>query len=472
MTAEQIDNEMEVTFKNALNTWADQGMLSAERSDRLSSIVHTLGHKENRKPFYKTLPVSLVATAVVVLILVGLVPYTRSWAVDQLSMVSSYINKWSKTEKGWKWADTHQMFQEVLAVSKDKGYVFRVHRILADPTQTTIIYSVEGTHPADIELDSQKTVFEGKKFIDGYGGRTEIIDGVLVGSIETNPLPEESGTLELAVRRIGTTEGTWDVSFEVDRKPLGKITRTITVSKNIEVPGGSLTIEELVIAPTQTSVKLYYKGSGVGPDLDSGTVVKVFRKGSGPGPELTRRGKFGVSLSTPEGPVEPRGGRGNGSRTADGEWEQEYKFDFQRLDPVPPYVTFEFSGRIYRQGETRVQLKKGNTVFTPAGQEITVDRINSKGNQGEIVLRSYTVKAPWSVDLPEWQVQDNEGELHRTRPLNVSSTSVSAKENTGVTTQELEWELPPGHTAVGLVNPGYWEYKDNLGKIQINIPQK
>lgn len=451
MTAEQSNDDMEIKLRNSLNAWADQGSLSPERSDRLSSIVHTLAQKENRKPFRKTLPVSIAATAIVVLVLLGLVPYTRSWAVEHLPMVGKYISKWARIEKGWKWAEKNQMFQEVVALSKDKGYIFRVHRVLADPTQTTIIYSVEGTVPADIHLDSNLTSFEGKRFINGYSGRGDLIDGVFVGSFETNPLPKESGTLKLVVRKIGTTEGTWDVSFEVDRKPIGEMTRTIKVNNVIEVPGGHLTLQELVISPTQTVVKMFYKGSAPGPDINSS--------------------EDGARLIGPDGPIEPRGGSSNGSRTPGG-WEQEYQFEFQRLDPVPAYVTFEFSGRIYRQGETRIPLEKGKNVLTPAGQEITVDNVESQGNRGEIVLRSSTGKARWSIDLPEWRVQDNKGELHQIRPLNASSATVSAKSFTGVTTQEIEWKLPSGRTAVNLVNPVYWEHKDNLGKIQINIPQK
>lgn len=450
MTAEQTDHEMEVKFTNSLNAWADQGRLSAKRSDHLSSIVHTLAEKENRKPFRKNLPVTLAATAFVVLVLLGLVPYTRSWAVDHLPMVGKYISKWAKIEKGWKWAEKNQMFQEVLALSKDKGYIFRVHRVLADPTQTTIIYSVEGINPADIQLDPNRTSFEGKQFINGLSGRGDLIDGVFVGSIETDTLPKESGTLKLTVRKIGTTEGTWDVSFKVDRKPIGDMTRNIKVNKVIEIPGGHLTLQELVISPTQTVVKLFYKGSGPGPDLNSV--------------------ENGVSLVGPDDPIEPRGGSSNGSRTLGGDWEQEYQFDFQRLDPIPAYVTFEFSGRIYRQGETRIPMEKGKSVLTPAGQEITVDSIESQGNHGEIVLSSSTGKERWSVDLPEWRVQDNQGELHQIKPLNHSSATVSLKDFIGVTTQEFQWELPSGRTAVGLVNPVYWEHKDNLGKIQINIP--
>lgn len=452
MSIEKSNDCLEGLFRNSLNIWADQGSLSPDRSSQLSTIINTLGQQEKRKPLRKIFPVSLAATAVVVVILFGLIPSTRSWAVDHLPMVGKYMAKWSETEKGWKWAEKNQMFQEVLALSKDKGYTFRVHRVLADPTQTTIIYSVEGSNPTDIHLDLRRTSFEGKWFSSRFGGRGDLIDGVFVGSMEFDPLPQESGTLKLVVRRIGKTEGNWDVSFKVDRKLIGDMTRTVKINKKIEVPGGNITLQELIISPTQNVVKLFYKGSGPGPDLDNAD--------------------NSIRLIGPEGPVEPRGGNSHGSQTLGGNWEQEYQFDFQRLDPVPAYVTFEFSGRIYRQGETRIPLEKGKSVLTPAGQEITVDRVNSQGSHGEIMLSSSTGKAQWSVDLPEWKVQDNEGELHRATPLNASSTAVSAKEVTGVTTQELEWELPSDRTAVSLINPGYWEYQDNLGKVQINIPQK
>ena len=67
-------------------------------------------------------------------------------------MVGKYVSKWSNIEKGWKWAEVHNMFQEILAAKEDNGYVFRVHRVLADSTQTTIIYTVEAPTQTAVKL--------------------------------------------------------------------------------------------------------------------------------------------------------------------------------------------------------------------------------------------------------------------------------------------------------------------------------
>jgi len=123
-------------------------------------------------------------------------PGMRSWAVENLPVVGRYIANWSGLEKGWQWAEEHEMFQEILAVKTDQGYTFRVHRILADPTQTTIIYTVEGNNPASItpELGGHDILFNGHSFASGMGARGDIMDGVFVGSIElSDGLPEESG---------------------------------------------------------------------------------------------------------------------------------------------------------------------------------------------------------------------------------------------------------------------------------------
>ena len=89
--------------------------------------------------------------------------------------------------------------------------------------------------------------------------------------------------------------------------------------------------------------------------------------------------------------MEHQGGNGHGTLTDNGEWEQQYQFNYQRLDPIPPYLTVDISGRINYNGETRIPLEKGQTVYTPAGQKITVDSIELNGGSGKIILASPTM---------------------------------------------------------------------------------
>jgi len=231
----------------------------------------------------------------------------RSWAVENLPVVGRYIANWSGIEKGWQWAEEHEMFQEILASKTDQGYTFRVHRILADPTQTTIIYTVEGKNPAGItqRLGGHDILFNGRFFASGMGARGDIMDGVFLGSIElSDGLPEESGTLKLPVRQIGNMQGNWDVSFPVTRAALTELTRSVPVNQSTAIPNGTLFIEELVLVPTQTVVKLRYQGEEHAPDLTT----------------------LGVKLGTPNDLVKPRGGGGHGTRVGD-TWEQTYDLD-------------------------------------------------------------------------------------------------------------------------------------------------
>lgn len=416
-----------------------------------------LAQKEKRNQRFKILG-SLAAAAVIFITFITISPGMRSWAVENLSVVGRYITNWSGIEKGWQWAEEHEMFQEILAAKTDQGYTFRVHRILADPTQTTIIYTVEGNNPTSITrgFRGHDILFNGRTWASGMGARGDIMDGVFVGSIElSDGLPEESGTLKLQVRQIGNVKGNWDVSFPVTRAALTELTRSVPVDQSTTIPNGTLFIEELILVPTQTVVKLRYKGEEHAPDL---TIREV-------------------RLRTPGSLVEPRGADAHGTRVGD-VWEQTYDLEFQRLDPVPQQVILELAGRVYQKGETRLPLSGEQSAVAPDGREVRIMNLQQHGRIEEATI-SYLIdeKTPRPFSISDWQVLDAQGKIHRTRPKMESSVSMAIgkqPETTGDATEKeyvlkLSWELPRGSKAVALVNAGYWEYRDNLGSFTIQI---
>ncbi|KJS11899.1 MAG: hypothetical protein VR67_12095 [Peptococcaceae bacterium BRH_c8a] len=459
MNFDDISPEQEKNIREKLNNWAEKSKLPAEKSLRLKQMVKDLAIREKKNQRLKIVG-SLAAVAVILIMFVTTWPGMRSWAVENLPVVGRYIANWSSLEKGWQWAEEHEMFQEILAAKTDQGYTFRVHRILADPTQTTIIYTVEGNNPASItrELGGHDILFNGSSFASGMGARGDIIDGVFVGSIElSDGLPEKSGTLKLPVRQIGNVKGNWDVSFPVNRVALTELTRIVPDNQNMALPNGILSIEELVLVPTQTVVKLRYKGEEHAPDL-------------------TRE----VKLITPGGLVKPRDGGAHGTRVSDS-WEQTYDLEFQRLDPVPSEVTLELAGLVYQKGETRIPLSGKQSSFAPDGREVQIMDLQQNGRIGGATISYVTdEKNPWPFSIPEWQVLDEQGKMHRTRPEIESSVSMAVGSKQPEATDDstdkeyelkLSWELPRGSKAVALINTGYWEYRDKMGSFTIQIPK-
>jgi hypothetical protein len=43
-------------------------------------------------------------------------------------------------------------------------YIAGVHSVLADPTQTTVIYTVEGDNPVSARIHTNNILFNGKQF--------------------------------------------------------------------------------------------------------------------------------------------------------------------------------------------------------------------------------------------------------------------------------------------------------------------
>ena len=443
MNFDDISPEQEKNIREKLNSWAVKSELPVEKSLQLEQIVRDLATKEKRIQRLKIVG-SLAAAAVILIMFIITLPGTRSWAVENLPVVGRYIANWSSLEKGWQWAEEHEMFQEIITAKTDKGYTFRVHRILAGPTQTTIIYTVEGKNPANIKLGKHDILFNGRSLAYSYSKRGHIIDGVFVGSIElSDGLPEEKGTLKLPVRQIGNVKGNWVVSFPVTRVALTELTRIVPVNEKIAIPNGILTIEELVLVPTQTVVKLRYKGEERAPELTT---------------------YEGVKLKTPGGTVKPRGGGASGTWVGDS-WEQTYELVFQRLDPVPQEVTLELTGMVYQKGETRIPLNSKQLTYVPDGRQLLIMDLQQDGRKGEATISYLTDKEnSWPFSNSDWQVLDEQGKMHSITETTGEGTDKEYK-------LKLSWELPPGNNAVALINPGYWEYRDNLGSFIIKIPK-
>ena len=372
---------------------------------------------------------------------------------NRANAVTAFISHYSDMEKGWQWAEKNGMFQDVMvAVTNEEGNTLCIHKVLADPTQTTFIYTVKAS--GKMALHSRFSRFNGRPFFGNCSSRFKVIDGVYVGSIATDPLPEENGTVTLGLSSSDMRECLWEVSFPVTREPLTKMTRYIPINYSLNLPKGMLLVEQLVISPVQTVVQMRFTGD-----------IPGFYPGNGP------KADFGLTLSTAADAVKQRGANCQGQRVENG-WEENYNIEFQRLEPVPSAVTVKLSGFVYKMAETHIPLIEGHNAQTPNGRLITVARIRTEGSHSTVFLRFAADEIDyWPLDLNEGKLLDNVGQLHDTRPPRPWTSSekvlLTDKSNSGQAVS-FEWELPAGRSAEYLIIPGYWDYNEKLA--EINIP--
>lgn len=454
----ELDLEMDNRFREVLNDWAAAGSMSQEYSTSLKENVNKLAEMERKKkrPLLVWIS-SITAAAVLLAVLIVSVPQVRTWAAENIPIINKYIAQWTEIEKGWEWAEEHDMFQEILVSTTDKGYTVNIHKVLADPIKTTVFYSLEGSSPKPVNWGH--FLFNDSLFVTGMGARGDIINGTYVGSIVFDPLPENSGELTLIIDSIGEVKGNWHISFPVTREPLSHLTNRILIEEDFAVPKGTISVEELRLSPTQTELILNYHGYYHGPDLSS---------------------RF-VTLSLDGKKIESAGGGGQGTRQEDGTWKERYQLHYQPLLRLSPdsVVIVNLSGLLFNEGETRVPLKGNRTGYTPDGRKVEIVKLDLNNKRRKAVISvEVDGKNPDPFAKSYWQVIDDEGNKHITE-LAVTEQSEStstilpySKAPEGIRKRkwEINWNLPTGRTPEALVNMGFWAF-DNIGTVNVKIPQ-
>ncbi|UNC92115.1 DUF4179 domain-containing protein [Candidatus Contubernalis alkaliaceticus] len=455
----EFDRDMDMKFKEVLNDWAAGGRLSQEHSNMLKENVKKMSRMERnkKKPLLAWISTTAAAAVLLFAVLVMNVPEVRTWAAENIPIINRYIGEWTEIEKGWEWAEEHDMFQEVLVSTTARGYTVNIHKVLADPIQTTVFYSLEGSSPKPVYFD--EILFNGSKFVTGMGARGDVIDGVYVGSMEFDPLPEYNGILTFIIESIGDIKGNWQVSFSVTREPLSQLTRSVLINKEFEVPAGLITVEELRLAPTQTELVIKYHGDFHGPDLSS---------------------RF-VTLSLDGNEVGSRGGGGQGTLQEDGTWKEQYQVHFQPLEGLSQdsVVTIGLSGLLFHEGETILPFKGDRSSQSPDGRRVKIVEFDTNNEKGKAVISvEVDEKNPDPFLISYWQVIDDEGSIHMTEFPEVTGQSESTArfvfpgeepKEIQERSWKIQWKLPADRTAVALINMGYWAY-DDIGTVTVEIP--
>jgi|GEM_PF-1463547 len=501
---EQIDGPRdgrERKVREALESWTAEGRLDPERSAALETMIRRQARRESWRLRLRAGLVGTVATAACCTMLVAVSPAVRTWAAVNVPVVGEYLQRWYNLEKGWEWAEQHQMFQEVLASRTHAGYTFRVHRVLADATGTTIIYTVEG--PAgggwdgNVRLDHDRTNIGGMRFLRSWSSRSEIIDGVRVGSMHLGALPRQSGTLRLAVSGIDDIQGDWTVSFAVSRAPIDDVSREVPLHLEMELAGGKLTIGNLIVTPVGTVLSVEFAGPAPGPQLGTAWPVRLVADD-------------GTTLMS-------KGASMQRTTDRDGTTRMVWTLEF---DPVPggaEELVLRIDGSVREECEVRLTIGDGagggggvsggggsgaggNAVALPDGNTVEIKEAlvgnGAGGGTGRAVIL-YTVRGHraklYEARTDDWLVVDQTGATHAvTRVVHDGSsigrpvvgnlvagdggggagTSKPAGGSPEATLHylELTWQLPEGRQAVELLCRAYPVPVEGLGEVTIPVP--
>lgn len=238
---------MEQQLQHTAESWLAEETLSADRAAALEKLVRSRAARRLRFRW----GVTAAAAAAAVVLVVG--PVVTGLA-SNLPVVGPYMAKFAFFDRGANWANEQGY---VLPVGKQvtaDGYTFRVDGVLADAARTEVFWTIEG--PDLSERLHFEASFGLAKEARVQATRSALVDGRLVGSTSLNPLPKERATVTLRLVEVGGVKGKWDVSFEASRAALDNLTRTLPVGQEIKGDGYALTVKELLLAPSETVVRV------------------------------------------------------------------------------------------------------------------------------------------------------------------------------------------------------------------------
>lgn len=449
------DTNLDDRIAEAFGEWAADGELSPELA---RSLRASLRRNTGTRRLHAALKWSAIAAPAVALMLVAalaLSPVTAAWA-QQLPLVGGLVGRLAGMRSGWTLAEANGFLQDVGAEVTANGYTFRVDSVIADPAETTVFWSITGDHPKAPDFGvGEGVLFNGEQFVTHTETATDYLAGaaigddsgnVVAGTFSCDALPVLSGTLDVTLTKIGDVTGSWHLSFAVDRSRATGLTTTLTSGQQIPCAGGTLRVDRVVLAPTQTVVDV----SWTGPSVADGDYPCC--------PRLT----FGqvAMLGADGAKVRPRQMSGGPAvETSAGLWQSHWTLSFDRVDPLPETLTIGFGGEVYVAEETRVPLREGQAITAADGRSLAVTAITGSAREGGATIE---YRAPDQPTLPyeDWQVRDQSGLLHKI-------TDGSGEEIDGNARLVEHWQLEPGSEAVELVSAGYWRATE-FARIQID----
>lgn len=413
------DEALETRLRQTLHAWAEQGTLPPEKLDALLRPVRR--HRRRRSWL-----LGLTAAACLLLLLAS--PQVRARAaelVDGIRHIVDFVRMRARIDPMWAWAEEHQAFREVMAEASSQGYTVRVHRVFADPTQTTLIYTVEGPRPfspSDPPPLALRYLADGRPFGHTRRYSFTVTDGVLIMAEEMEPLPSEKAVLTMEVFAIDETVGTWRLEIPVSRETLAGTARTVEVGRTLHMDGVTLEVERVTLSPAQTVLEVSVSG---GDD-----VILFWRH-------------FQPVLLADGIPLPSRGG-----------------FQYAAVPEGTKRLALRIDGYLEQKPvSTLVPLEPGAVVEAPGGWPLRVEECTPLADGRVEVVISYPFQPydPWRP-YEDWFWIDQHGNRHPVRPRRTGEMNDPRHEMRFILTPS--GDQTPVHLEAGLawvVVEGPWE---------------
>ncbi|TQR30729.1 DUF4179 domain-containing protein [Brevibacillus brevis] len=207
-------------------------------------------------------------------------PYNAKQVVDLFDK--------KQTDIGVKKAAENGFVQPLDMKVTDQGLTMEISAVVADPLRIIVLGSVKDSSGKKIpsfwkdqftfissdnvnefrevrlkdkngkvikDLDDQSELLRwlplpnGENFSYGYGG------GLGAFFNETNPMPDEL-ILEMRVKRLTDTKGTWNFDIPIDMRPAKAAMKTVALNKELKTPTGvSVELKEARFVPTATQLE-------------------------------------------------------------------------------------------------------------------------------------------------------------------------------------------------------------------------
>lgn len=315
-------------------------------------------------------------------------PLVTSVASD-LPWVGTYIQQMVGHDDGVVWAEGQGYVVPVgKSVTKD-GYTVTVDSILADGVRTEVFWSVAGPNLDQLSrIPDLRYSFNLLPGTQGWSGSHDIVDGRLIGKLSLPPLPHPVTVLGLKVEEIGGIKGDWSVSFTASRRALDSLTKVVEVNQGFKGEGYDLRVTKVILGAT-------------------GTIV-----------EMEGESKAGFEIDEVElvGGARGHGGSSHSDTDREGRQKSSYRFEFDRLDPVPESLTLRL-GRVTQltEGGPSLLMQPGAKAEW-RGTTFTFDSVKAEDGMTEVQLMVETTDSKGLIrDFPAWAIKSGSGAVVESR---------------------------------------------------------
>lgn len=375
---------LEEQLTNAAEPWLDEASLSPARS---ADLAHTVRRRMKQKRLRRWLGSVAAAAAVAFGMLYW--PVVVSVASD-VPWVGPFIALQVQSgDRGAGWAQEQGYLVPVNKSATGQGYTFTVDSVFADAARTEVYYRVDGP-----DLSRHPRIEPTFNFLGpggGYGGMSQLVDGHIEGQISLPPLPHTVALVSLTMMDPGDLKGEWNVSFLASRSQLDRLTRVIPVNVRWQEHDFDLTVQDVVLAPTETVINL------------TGTAPADFQADQ-------------WELLADEQPVQPHGWQGSTHQKGSGPPAVSYRIAFDRLEGNPQSLTFRISGGTQSlPGGPVLDLTKPGDRVTYGSTWWEFQSVQVRNGKTEVTLRTpSTLNLKQYVGRLEWVLSGPDGKTYKT----------------------------------------------------------